>query len=188
MGEPQRTYPVVHLTGTNGKGSTARILTSLLVAKGLSIGTYTSPHLERLNERLAWNGEPISDGALAEVIEAVALVEPMLSSPPTYFDILTAGALRWFADIAVDAAVVEVGLGGRWDATNVADGIVALVTNVALDHAEVIGPTRADIAREKAGIIKPGASLVLGETDPELVPIFRDGPAAAVWERGVDFA
>src|SRR5437868_13893669 len=99
MGEPQRTYPVVHLTGTNGKGSTARMLTTLLVAKGLSVGTYTSPHLERLNERLAWNGEPISDGALAEVIEAVALVEPMLASPPTYFDILTAAAYRWFADV-----------------------------------------------------------------------------------------
>src|SRR5437763_12029186 len=96
MGEPQRAYPVVHLTGTNGKGSTARILTSLLVTRGLSVGTYTSPHLEHFNERIAWNGEPISDAAFTEVIEAVAGVEVMVPSPPTVFEILTAAALRWF--------------------------------------------------------------------------------------------
>ena len=187
MGDPQRAYPVLHLTGTNGKGSTAAMLTSLLVARGLSVGTYTSPHLERLNERMAWNGDAISNDALVEVIEAVALTEVLLDERPTVFDILTAGAFRWFADIAVDAAVVEVGLGGRWDATNVADGEVALVTNVSLDHAEVIGPTLADIASEKAGIVKPGSTLVLGETGDALAPIFRDAGAAAVWERGRDF-
>ena len=187
MDDPQQTYPVLHITGTNGKGSTARLLTALLGAKGLRVGTYTSPHLERLNERLAWNGDPISDGALAEVIESVSFVEPMLPAPPTYFEILTAAAYRWFADVAVDAAVVEVGLGGRWDATNVADGAVAVVTNVALDHAELIGPTLVDVAKEKAGIVKPDATLVLGETEPELAAIFRDGPAATVWMRDVDF-
>src|SRR5436305_304406 len=114
MGEPQRAYPVVHLTGTNGKGSTARMLTALLVARGLAVGTYTSPHLERFNERLAWNGESISDAALVEVIEAVASIEMLVPSPPTVFEILTAAAFRWFADVAVDVAVVEVGLGGRW--------------------------------------------------------------------------
>jgi len=183
MGDPQRTYPVLHLTGTNGKGSTARILTSLLVTKGLSVGTYTSPHLERFNERMAWNGEAISDAAFVEVIEAVAGIEMLVPSRPTVFEILTAGAFRWFADIAVDAAVVEVGLGGRWDATNVADGQVAVVTNVSLDHAETIGPTLADIAAEKAG-----STLVLGETDPALVEIFRGAGAAEVWERERDFA
>ena len=188
MAEPQRSYPLIHLTGTNGKGSTARILTSLLVAKGLSVGTYTSPHLERFNERMAWNGEPISDAAFVEVIEAVAQVEQVLDDPPTVFEILTAGAFRWFADIAVDVAVIEVGLGGRWDATNVADGQVAVVTNVSLDHAETIGPTLVDIATEKAGIVKPGSTLVLGETDPVLAQIFRDAGAAEVWERGRDFA
>ncbi|TML63387.1 MAG: bifunctional folylpolyglutamate synthase/dihydrofolate synthase [Actinobacteria bacterium] len=187
MGDPQRTYPVLHLTGTNGKGSTAAMLTSLLVARGLSVGTYTSPHLERFNERIAWNGDPISNDAFTEVIESVALSEVLLDERPTVFDILTAGAFRWFADVAVDAAVVEVGLGGRWDATNVADGQVALVTNVSLDHAEVIGPTLADIASEKAGIVKPGSTLVLGETGDPLAPIFRDAGAAAVWERGRDF-
>jgi dihydrofolate synthase/folylpolyglutamate synthase len=187
MGDPQDTYPVVHLTGTNGKGSTARMLTALLVAKGLSVGTYTSPHLERFNERIAWNGEPISDAAFVEIIETVAAIERVMDEPPTVFEILTAAAFRWFADIAVDVGVIEVGLGGRWDATNVADGQVAVVTNVSLDHAETIGPTLADIATEKAGIVKPGSTLVLGETDPALAEIFRAGPAARVWERDRDF-
>jgi len=187
MGEPQRAYPVVHLTGTNGKGSTARMLTSLLVAKGLSVGTYTSPHLERFNERIAWNGEAISDAAFVEIIAVVASVERVMDEPPTVFEILTAAAFRWFADVAVDVAVIEVGLGGRWDATNVADGQVAVVTNVSLDHAETIGPTLADIATEKAGIVKPGSTLVLGETDPVLGGIFRAAGAAEVWERDRDF-
>src|SRR5438067_7506987 len=187
MGEPQRAYPVVHLTGTNGKGSTARILTSLLVARGLAVGTYTSPHLERFNERIAWNGEPISDAAFVEIIDAVASIERVMDEAPTVFEILTAAAFRWFTDIAVDVAVVEVGLGGRWDATNVADGQVAVVTNVSLDHAETIGPTLSDIATEKAGIVKPGSTLVLGETDPELAEIFRAAGAAEVWERDRDF-
>src|SRR5947209_6871339 len=188
MGEPQRAYPVVHLTGTNGKGSTARMLTSLLVAKGLSVGTYTSPHLERFNERIAWNGEAISDAAFVEIIETVASIERVMDEPPTVFEILTAAAFRWFADVAVDVAVIEVGLGGRWDATNVADGQVAVVTNVSLDHAETIGPTLADIATEKAGIVKPDCTLVLGETDPALAAIFRAGPAGQIWERDNDFA
>ncbi len=191
MGDPQSSYPVIHLTGTNGKGSTARMLTALLVERGLSVGTYTSPHLERLNERMTWNGEPIDDAALAEVIEVVSRVEPLLDSPPTHFEILTAAAYRWFADVAVDVAVVEVGLGGRWDATNVADGQVAAVTNVSLDHAEVIGPRLVDIADEKSGIVKAGSVVVIGETDPELARVFTAAAAAvdaeAVWLRGRDF-
>ena len=187
MAEPQSQYAVLHLTGTNGKTSTARIVTSLLVAKGVSVGTYTSPHLERINERLSWNGEPISDGAFAELVTSLAELEPLLDKRPTWFELVTMAAFRWFADVAVDAAVVEVGMGGRFDATNVADGRVAVVTNVGLDHVDVIGPTRADIAREKAGIVKDGSVLVLGETDPEMVAIFRDTPAAAVWLKGDDF-
>jgi len=187
MGEPQRAYPVVHLTGTNGKGSTARILTSLLVAKGLSVGTYTSPHLERFNERIAWNGEPISDAAFVEIIEAVAAIERVMEEAPTVFEILTAAAFHWFADVAVDVGVIEVGLGGRFDATNVVDGQVAVVTNVSLDHAETIGPTLVDIATEKAGIVKPDSTLVLGETDPVLAEIFRAANATEVWERDRDF-
>jgi dihydrofolate synthase/folylpolyglutamate synthase len=205
LGDPQGAAPVVHLTGTNGKGSATRMIGALLAASGLSVGTYTSPDLERVNERLAWNSghpdagghgdaepghlrfEPIDDGAFAEMLGAVAALEPLVDGRLSRFEILTAAAYRWFADVAVDAAVVEVGMGGSWDATNVADGAVAVVTNVSLDHAEVIGPTEADIAREKAGIVKPGSTLVLGETDPTLAAIFRDTPAAKVWARDADF-
>jgi dihydrofolate synthase/folylpolyglutamate synthase len=188
MGDPQHAYRVLHLTGTNGKGSTARLLTALLVTHGISTGTYTSPHLERVNERLAWGGEPISDGAFGEVGGAVAALESVLAARPSFFEIVTAAAFRWFADVAVDAAVVEVGLGGRWDATNVADGQVAVVTNVSLDHAEYLGSTLTAIAGEKAGIVKPGSTLVLGETAPDLAAIFRDAGAATVYERDRDFA
>jgi dihydrofolate synthase/folylpolyglutamate synthase len=187
MGDPQRAYPVVHLTGTNGKGSTARMITALFTARGLSVGTYTSPDLERVNERLAWNDEPIADEDLAQALQTLADLEVGLEEAPTRFEILTAAAFGWFADIAVDVAVVEVGLGGRWDATNVADAQVAVVTNVSLDHQEVLGPTRADIAEEKAGIVKPGSMLVLGETDPDLVSRFRAVEAAEVWQRDEDF-
>lgn len=184
MGDPQRTYPVIHLTGTNGKGSTARMISALLQVQGLSVGTYTSPHLERINERLTWNGAPVPDEDFAEVVDAVARLEPLLDGPLSHFEILTAAAFRWFADVAVDVAVVEVGLGGRYDATNVADGAVAVVTNVALDHVEVIGPTREDIAAEKAGIVKPGATLVLGEPEPALAHLF---DADIVWRRHEEF-
>ncbi|MGH9069488.1 MAG: bifunctional folylpolyglutamate synthase/dihydrofolate synthase [Acidimicrobiales bacterium] len=191
LGRPQEAYPVVHLTGTNGKGSTARMLTSLLSAKGLRVGTYTSPDLERLNERMAVAGEPISDDELAEVLARVADAEPAMAVPPSRFEILTAAALSWFADVAADVAVVEVGLGGRHDATNVVDAQVAAVTNVSLDHAEIIGPTLADIASEKAGIVKPGSTFVLGETDPPLRSVFlaeaEQVGSGPVWERGVEW-
>ena len=187
MGDPQTAYPVIHITGTNGKGSVARMVTALLGARGLNVGTYTSPHLERVNERLAWGGEPIADDDLAEVIGAIADIEPLLDSPPTHFEILTAAAFRWFADIAVDVAVVEVGLGGRWDATNIADGQVAVVTNISLDHAETIGPALADIATEKVGIVKPGSIFVLAETNPALLPIFEAPDAAETWVEGTEF-
>jgi len=187
LSDPQAAYPVIHITGTNGKGSTARFTTALLRAAGLSVGTYTSPHLERLNERIAWSGEPISDEDLAAALTRLAGLEGMLTSPLTHFEILTAAAFTWFADIAVDVAVVEVGLGGRRDCTNVADGRVAVVTNVSLDHVAAIGPTLAEIATEKAGIVKPGSTLILGTTDPELSPIFRAAGAAEVWARDNDF-
>lgn len=189
MAEPQHQYAVVHLTGTNGKTSTARMLTSLLVAQGLSVGTYTSPHLEVVNERIQWQGSPISDASLSEAIGSVVDLETTMGGERlSWFELVTAAAFRWFADVAVDVAVVEVGLGGRWDATNVADGAVAVVTNVGIDHVEYLGPTRHDIAAEKAGIVKPGATLVLGETDPALTSVFEAAGAGAVWLRDDDFS
>jgi dihydrofolate synthase/folylpolyglutamate synthase len=187
LGSPQTEYPVVHLTGTNGKTSVARMTAALLEAAGLWVGTYTSPHLQRVNERMAWNGEPIDDATLDELLVAVASVEELLPDAPSYFEILTAAALRWFGDVAVDAAVVEVGLGGSGDATNVVDAAVAVVTNVSIDHVEYIGPTLDDIAIEKAGIVKPGSILVLGETDPALVPHFLARDPERVVQRDVDF-
>ncbi len=191
MGEPHKAYRVVHLTGTNGKGSTARILTELLGARGLSVGTYTSPDVTAVNERLQRGGIPIDDAELAEVLGALADLEPLVEGRLTRFELLTAAAFRWFADVAVDVAVVEVGLGGRWDATNVVEPDVAVITNVSDDHVEVLGPTLADIAAEKAGIVKPGCRLVLGETSPELVDVFRraaDGAGVAeLWQRQVEF-
>ena len=146
MGDPQHAYPVIHITGTNGKGSTAQMITRLLMAQGLQVGTYTSPHLERINERWARDGEAIADDELAEQIAAVADLEGLTGVRPSYFEACTAAAFRWFADTAVDVAVVEVGLLGRWDATNVVTAQVAVVTNIGMDHNEFAGPTLADVA------------------------------------------
>ncbi|MET0920728.1 MAG: Mur ligase family protein, partial [Acidimicrobiia bacterium] len=181
LGSPQLQYPAIHVTGTNGKTTVARMITALLVADGLSVGTDTSPYLERFNERMSWNGEPIPDHELDRILVHIATLEELLGDRPSYFEIIHGAALEWFADVAVDVAVIEVGLGGLWDATNVVDGQIAVVTNVELDHVEYLGNSRESIAREKAGIVKPGAVLVLGETDPDLVPIFEGpGPEATI--------
>ena len=190
LGDPQASQPVIHLTGTNGKTSAARALSQLLITKGLNVGTFISPHLQRLNERIMVGLQPISDADLADVLSDLAGLEDLLGDQvrPSWFELLTAAAFRYFADRPVDVAVVEVGMGGRWDATNVADGTVSIITNVALDHTELLGPTRAHIAREKAGIVKPGTTLVLGETDPELYGIFAAEHPEALWLAGRDFA
>jgi len=181
-GDPQTAYPVLHITGTNGKTSTARILSSLLGASGLAIGTTTSPHLERVNERITGppvgarrrekvrrQHDPIPDGDLADQLRVLQGIEGLLAERPSWFELITACAFRWFADVAVDAVVAEVGMGGRWDATNAADGQVAVLTTVGLDHVEYLGPTLADIAEEKAGIVKAGATVVVGERDPTVI-------------------
>ncbi len=190
MGDPQSSQPVVHITGTNGKTSTARALSQLFISMGLNVGTFTSPHLEKINERIMVGLEPISDEDLAEVLTDLANLEPMMGDAgrPTWFELLTAAAFRYFADRPVDLAVVEVGMGGRWDATNIADGAVSIVTNVALDHTELLGPTREHIAGEKAGIVKAGATLVLSETDPALYDIFLSERPETIWLAGRDFA
>jgi len=172
MGDPHLAYRTVHITGTNGKGSTSQMVTKLLMAHGLRVGTYTSPHLERVNERMMTNGEAISDDELAENVLAIAELEPLVEGRLSYFDIMTAVAFRWFANSAVDVGVIEVGLLGRWDATNVVQSDVAALTNVSLDHTEFAGPTHAHIAREKVGIVKPTSVFVQGETRPDLEPIF----------------
>jgi len=192
LGDPHTAYPVIHITGTNGKGSTAAMTSSLLSAMGLSVGTYTSPNLSRVNERIARNGDPIDDEAFCDVLDSLARVESLMDEPPTRFELLTAAACMWFADEAVDVAVVEVGLGGTWDCTNIVHAAVSVITNISYDHTEVLGPTLEDIARDKAGIFTSGGRAVVGETDPVLVALFRAEAERAgvqeLWARGVDFA
>jgi dihydrofolate synthase/folylpolyglutamate synthase len=189
LGHPESACPAIHVTGTNGKTSTARATSELLRAQGLRVGTYTSPHLQSINERIVADAEPISDSDLESVLVELAGVEPLLgsSSRPTWFELITAAGLLWFADRPVDVSVMEVGLGGRWDATNVVDADVAVVTNIGLDHVEFLGSTRAEIAGEKAGIIKPGATAVIGERDQALVGIFERERPAEMWLAGRDF-
>lgn len=189
LGQPQTVAPAIHVTGTNGKTSTARCISSLLAAKGLRAGTFTSPHLESINERIATDGEPITDEDLVSVLGELAAVEPLLGDGLrlSWFEILAGAAMLWFADRPVDVSVFEVGMGGRWDATNVADAGVAVVTNVGMDHLEFLGPTRADVAGEKAGIVKAGATLVLGERDVELRAIFENQDPAEIWLAGLEY-
>ncbi len=166
LGDPQRSYPAIHVTGTNGKGSVCRIASGLLREHGLSVGTYTSPHVARVNERLAWDLEPIADEALAGLLSELAPLVEMSGLRPSYFELLTAAALSWFAEIAVDVAVVEVGMLGRFDATNVLGASVSVITNVGSDHTDRGPGWRQAVTREKAGIVRPGSVLVVG--DPEL--------------------
>lgn len=168
LGDPQRMYGVIHIAGTNGKTSTARIIESLLRAHGLRTGLMTSPHLHRVSERIVIDGEHISDRMLADnwadVEPFITMVDAEMianSQPPlSYFEALTVLTFACFADAPVDVAVVEAGMGGEWDSTNVADADVAVFTPIALDHVEHLGPTIRDIARTKAGIIKPASRVV----------------------------
>lgn len=184
---PQLSYPVIHVTGTNGKGSTTQIITRLLMAHGLNVGTYTSPHLEKLNERIAYNGEPIGDDDFGTNVGAIADIEILAGVRPSYFEIMTAAGFRFFADSAVDAAVIEVGMLGRWDATNVVNADVAVITNIELDHMEFAGPLLTDIAHEKVGIAKSKSSLVVGDTHPDLRSVWQSAGAERVLLRGDDF-
>ncbi len=175
LGEPQRTYPAIHVTGTNGKTTTSRLVDALLRAHDLRPGRYTSPHLDSVTERISIGGVPISEerfvAAYREVAPLVDLIDAAAKEQGeqtvTYFEFVTAIAFAAFADAPVDVAVVEVGLGGKWDATNVLDAQVALVTPIGMDHQDVLGPTIADIATEKAGIIHSGATVLLAAQQPE---------------------
>ncbi|GAA2755449.1 bifunctional folylpolyglutamate synthase/dihydrofolate synthase [Actinopolymorpha rutila] len=194
LGEPQHAAPVIHLTGTNGKTSTARMVDSLLAAFGVRAGRLTSPHLAEIRERISLAGEPVSPErfvqAYHEVMPFVDLADPRLDRPLSFFEIVTAIGFAVFADAPVDAAVLEVGLGGRFDATNVADGRVAVVTPVAVDHAHYLGDTPAEIAGEKAGIIKPGAVAVIAQQEVEVAEVLMRRAAevgATLAREGLEF-
>ncbi len=186
LGDPQRDLPVVHVTGTNGKGSTSRIITRLLMAEGLRVGTYSSPHLESYRERFRIDDTDIDGDTLAGLLTRTAAAEDALGDRMMPFEVLTGAAFRWFADERVDVAVVEVGVLGRFDATNIADGRVAVVTNIGFDHTNGEGDWQMRIAAEKAGIVKPRAHLVLGDVEPRLESVFRDEQPGATWRLGAD--
>jgi dihydrofolate synthase/folylpolyglutamate synthase len=168
LGDPQRAYPIIHITGTNGKTSTSRMIESILRAYGLRTGLLTSPHLVRVNERIVIDGEPISNEAFVanwrDIQPYLAMVDTELEAagelPLTFFEAFTVLAFASFADAPVDVAVIEVGMGGEWDSTNVADGQVAVFTSISLDHTARLGNTVAEIAKTKSGIIKPSSSVV----------------------------
>ncbi|WP_419916046.1 bifunctional folylpolyglutamate synthase/dihydrofolate synthase [Candidatus Poriferisodalis sp.] len=193
LGDPQDSVPAIHITGTNGKGSTARLAVALLGACGLAAGSYTSPHINRVNDRIAVANEPLDDDSFTMAVSEIAVFEPMViercGERPNYFEVMAAAAYNWFAS-AAHVNVIEVGMGGRWDATNVVDAAVAVITNVGADHLEIIGPTLADVAQEKAGIISAGATVICGETTPELSDIVAAAArqaGAELWQRGVDW-
>lgn len=168
LGNPHYCVPVIHVAGTNGKGSVCAYLSAVLTQAGYRVGRYTSPHLVDWNERICLNEQPISAETLQELLLQIkAKISEGDTNSPTQFEVITAAALLHFAQQKVDIAVVEVGLGGRLDATNVCRPIVTIITSLSREHWQVLGPTLADIAREKAGILKPGCPTVVGQLPPE---------------------
>ncbi|WAC68730.1 bifunctional folylpolyglutamate synthase/dihydrofolate synthase [Microbacterium sp. SL75] len=181
LADPQRTYRVIHVTGTNGKTSTSRMIESLLRSMGLRTGLFTSPHLERFTERILIDGEPVGDAAIAdawdEIQPFVDMVDAELAAagdaPLTFFELLTVLAFVACADAPIDVLVLEVGMGGEWDSTNTADGDVAVFAPIDIDHTDRLGSTIAEIATVKAGIIKPGAAVVSAEQPDEALRVIR---------------
>lgn len=167
LSDPQRNYPTIHLTGTNGKSSTARMIDALMRERRLRVGRYTSPHLRTMRERIVIDGEPVTEEAFVEVYEEIRpfvdMVDAARETRLSFFEVLTAMAFTAFADAPVDVAVVEVGMGGSWDATNVVDADIAVVTPIAVDHTEYLPDTVEGIAEEKSGIIKPNSIAILAQ-------------------------
>jgi len=194
LGDPQNACPVIHITGTNGKTSTARMTDALLRSRGLRTGRFTSPHLVSIRERIVVDGAPVSAerfvAAYEEVIPYVTLVDSRHPVAMSFFEVLTGMAFAIFADTPVDVMVLEVGVGGRLDCTNVADGVVAVITPIAIDHTRLLGHTVEEIAGEKAGIIKPGATAVLAQQPlPAAEVLLRHAVevGATVAREGVEF-
>ncbi len=194
LGHPEQQLQALHITGTNGKSSVARIATALMVESGLTVGTFTSPHLQTVRERIAFGGEPISENEFGAVFAHIrpflTEVERTTGEKPSYFETLVGMFFLWAADRPVDVCVVEVGLGGRWDATNVVRSPVVVITNVSLDHTAMLGKDRLTIAKEKAGIIKDGATAVTGERSPDVQQVIgeeADGAKAEVVTIDRDF-
>ena len=194
LGDPQRACPVIHITGTNGKTSTARMTDALLRSRGLRTGRFTSPHLVSIRERIVIDGTPISPerfvAAYEEVVPYVKLVDERHPVAMSFFEVLTGMAFAVFADTPVDVVILEVGVGGRLDCTNVADGVVAVITPISIDHIRLLGNTVEQIAAEKAGIIKPGAVAVLAQQPLDAAEVllrYAVEVGATVAREGVEF-
>ncbi|MEU3170395.1 folylpolyglutamate synthase/dihydrofolate synthase family protein [Streptosporangium sp. NPDC006930] len=193
LGSPQHSYPVVHVAGTNGKSSTTRMIEALLRERNLRVGRFTSPHLVSMRERISVDGVPLSEERFVEVYEDIAPYLEMVDSQGrrlSFFETLTAMAFAAFADAPVDVAVIETGMGGVTDATNVADGTVAVITPISLDHVDYLGPDVETIAGEKAGIIKPGATAVLAQQELPAASVLMRRAAevgATVAREGLEF-
>lgn len=178
LGDPHLDAPVIHITGTNGKGSTAHMISLILREHGLRVGTYGSPHVSTINERIQIDVDPLTDEQFGDALEVVRLAAEHGEVPASWFDLVTATAFRAFSDAAVDVMVIEVGMLGRYDSTNVVDGVVSVVTNISKDHTDGAEGWREAVASEKAGIVKPGSTLVLGDLDDDLHRHFIDeGPS-----------
>ena len=169
---PHRRFRTIHVAGTNGKGSCSHLLSAVLQKAGYKVGLYTSPHLKDFRERIRINGEMIAEEAVCEFVE---LAQPIIAElQPSFFEITTAMAFRYFAQQEVDVAVIEVGLGGRLDCTNIINPEISIITNISIDHTDLLGATLPEIAREKAGVIKSGCPAVIGERQPEVAQVFID--------------
>lgn len=189
LGNPHQQYNVVHIAGTNGKGSVAAFLSSIFNAAGYNVGRYTSPHLERFNERICINGNPITDTQVVFEYQRVKSVSS-LEREPTFFEFATAMALDLFAEQRVEWAIVETGMGGRLDATNIISPKLSIITNISLEHKEYLGNTIAAIAREKAGIIKPGTATICGAHQPSARNVIKTRAlrlSTPIYFRGQDY-
>ena len=170
FGHPHKSFHTIHIAGTNGKGSCSHAIASVLQESGYRVGLYTSPHLVDFRERIRVNGEMIPEDYVMDFVDNEReFFEPLC---PTFFELTTAMAFKYFAEQNVDVAVVEVGLGGRLDCTNIINPDLSIITNISFDHMQLLGNTLAQIAKEKAGIIKPGVPVVIGETTDETRPVF----------------
>ena len=168
LGNPQNSYKVIHITGTNGKGSTSTTVETILLEAGFKVGKYTSPHILHFNERIAFNNEYISNSDIAKYYEKVKTIINKYNIPATFFEVTTAMMFEYFKDVEADYVILEAGMGGRYDATNICDNIVSVITNVSLEHTEYLGDTIYKIAREKAGIIKNCPYTIYADSNPDV--------------------
>ena len=180
MGEPQKDYKVIHVAGTNGKGSTSTTIETILLEAGYRVGKYTSPHILKFNERIRANGQDITDEDIVKYYQLVKDIVAKTGLRPTFFEMTTAMMFKYFSDLELDYVVLETGMGGRFDATNVCEADICVITNVGLDHTEYLGDTIYKIAKEKAGIIKNCPKVIVADSNPEFLKAISEEKAEII--------